>query len=50
MLALAYTLTTKRQQVTIKDQAVIVAASLSHFLMEVPSHREGKLVPRVIKK
>jgi len=44
-LALIYSAVSKRS-VTLKDQAVIVAACLSHFLMEVPSHREDiKITP-----
>ncbi|KAH7927238.1 hypothetical protein BV22DRAFT_1007297 [Leucogyrophana mollusca] len=44
-LTAGYTLMTQRK-VTPKDQAILLAVTLSHFLFEVPSHREDvKITP-----
>lgn len=43
ILAVLYKLNT-RAPVTLKDQAAIIAASMSHFILEWPSHREGMLL------
>lgn len=40
-LAAAYKAISKRHDVPLQDLAVIVAASASHFLLELPAHREG---------
>ena len=40
-VATAYMFMTERK-VSAKDEAVLLAVTLSHFLLEVPSHRQGK--------
>jgi hypothetical protein len=45
-LAAAYKAISKRHDVPLQDLAVIVATSASHFLLELPAHREDvKIVP-----